>query len=74
MKIIANDYRANEIIKIIREWSGKTQEEFGKSINRTKNAIQFYEYGQRNYDFELLLKIAKSENLIITIEKKNKNI
>ena len=70
LKIIANDYRANEIIKIIREWSGKTQEEFGKSINRTKNAIQFYEYGQRNYDFELLLKIAKSENLIITIEKK----
>ena len=74
LKIIANDYRANEIIKIIREWSGKTQEEFGKSINRTKNAIQFYEYGQRNYDFELLLNIAKSENLIITIEKKNKNI
>ena len=40
MKIVANDYKANEIIKIIREWSGKTQEEFGKNINRTKNAIQ----------------------------------
>ena len=53
MKIVANDYKANEIIKIIREWSGKTQEEFGKNINRTKNAIQFYEYGQRNYDYEL---------------------
>ena len=70
MKIVANDYRANGVFKIIREWSGKTQEEFGQSINRTKNAIQFYEYGQRNYDFELLLKIAKKENLIITIEKK----
>ena len=70
MKINANDYRANEIIKIIREWSGKTQEEFGKEINRTKNAIQLYEYWQRNYDFELLLKLAKKENLIITIEKK----
>ena len=70
MKINANDYRANEIIKIIREWSGKTQEEFGKEINRTKNAIQLNEYGQRNYDFELLLKLAKKENLIITIEKK----
>ena len=69
MKIKANDYRANEIIKIIREWSGKTQEEFGKEINRTKNSIQLYEYGQRNYDFELLLKLAKKENLIITIEK-----
>ena len=70
MKIKANDYRANEIIKIIREWSGKTQEEFGKEINRTKNSIQLYEYGQRNYNFELLLKLAKKENLIITIEKK----
>ena len=70
MKIKANDYRANEVIKIIREWSGKTQEEFGKEINRTKNSVQLYEYGQRNFDFELLLKLAKKENLIITIEKK----
>ena len=69
-KIKANDYRANEIIKIIREWSGKTQEEFGKEINRTKNSIQLYEYDQRNYDFELLLILAKKGNLIITIEKK----
>ena len=70
MKIKANDYRANEVIKIIWEWSGKIQEEFGKGINRSKNAIQFYEYGQRNYDFELLLTIAKKEGLEITIEKK----
>lgn len=70
MKIVANDYKANEVIKIIRDWTGKTQEEFGKTINRSKNAVQFYEYGQRNYDFELLLEIAKKENIIITIEKK----
>ena len=70
MKIKANDYRANEIIKIIREWSGKTQEEFGKENNINKNTIQLYENGKRNYDFELLLKLAKKENLIITIEKK----
>lgn len=39
MKIKANDYRANKVIKIIREWLGKTQEEFGKEINRSKNTI-----------------------------------
>lgn len=71
LKIIANDYRPEEIIKIIRQYSGKTQTEFGKGINRTCSAIQFYEYGMRNYDFELLLKIAKIENLVITIESKN---
>ena len=32
MKIKANDYRANEIIKIIREWSGKTHIPLSLSI------------------------------------------
>ncbi len=70
MKIIANDYRANEVFRIIRENSGKSQKEFGKQINRSTTAIQYYEYGERNYDFELLLKIAKKENLNIIIESK----
>ena len=70
MKIVANDYRANEIIRMIRENSGKTQEEFGKMLGKTRNAIQYYEYGQRNFDFELLLEIVKKENLVITIETK----
>ena len=70
MRILANNYRADEIFKFIREYTGKTQKEFGKSINRSKTAIQYYEYGQRNYDFELLLEIAKKENLNIIIESK----
>ena len=72
MKIIANKYRANEIFKMIREYSGKTQKEFGENINRSKTAIQYYEYGERNFDFELFLEICKKENLIVTIESKNK--
>ena len=74
LKIIANNYKANEIIKMIREYTGKTQKEFGKNIKRTRNAIQTYEYGTRNYDFELLLEIAKKENLIITISSQKNNI
>ena len=58
---------------MIREYTGKTQAEFGKNIKRTRNAIQTYEYGTRKYDFELLLEIAKKENLVITISsRKNK--
>ncbi len=72
MRIIANDYRANEVFKMIREYTGKTQEEFGHQIKRSKTAIQYYEYGQRNFDFELLLEICKKENLIVKIESKNK--
>ena len=70
MKIIANNYKANEVFKMIREYTGKTQKDFGKKINRSKTAIQYYEYGQRNFDFELLLEIAKKENLNIIIESK----
>ncbi len=70
MKIKANDYKANEVFRMIREYSGKTQAEFGKKINRSKTAVQYYEYGQRNFDFELLLKIAKIEGLNIIIESK----
>ncbi len=70
MKIVANNYKANEVFKMIREYTGKTQKDFGESINRTKTAIQYYEYGQRNFDFELLLEIAKKENLNIIIESK----
>ena len=70
MKILANNYRANEVFKMIRENSGKTQKEFGKEINRSTTAVQYYEYGERNFDFELLLEIAKKENLNIIIESK----
>ena len=72
MRIIANDYRANEVFKMIREYTGKTQEEFGYQIKRSKTAIQYYEYGQRNFDFELLLEICKKENLIVKIESKTR--
>lgn len=71
MKIICNDYTPNEIIKIIREYLGLTQKAFGDMINKSNKCIQYYEYGLRNYDFELLLNIAKQNNLIIKIESKN---
>lgn len=33
MKLMANDYPSKEIIKIIREWTELTQNDFGKSIH-----------------------------------------
>lgn len=70
MKIICNDFKANEIIKMIRENMEMTQKEFGKFINRSDKCVQYYEYGLRNYDFEMLLDISKRSNLKITIETK----
>ena len=70
LKIKANDYKANDLIKFIREYTGLTQQSFGEKIKRSRNAIQLYENGQRNYDVELLLKIAQVFNLNIIIESK----
>lgn len=70
MKIIANDYEAKDIIKIIREWTELTQKDFAKSINRTRDSIQKLESGKRGYNINTLLAIAKKHNIIITIEKK----
>ena len=69
MKIKINDYTKGEVIKIIREWTGLTQQDFGKSIGKSKPSIQAYELDKINYGIETLLKIAKKHNLTITIEK-----
>lgn len=71
MKIIANDYESKTVIKILREWSEKTQAEFAEDLGFSKMTIQSYERGLRRYSFETLMKIADKHNLTITIEKIN---
>lgn len=70
MKIIANNYSEKDVMKIMREWSDKKQDEFGKSIGLSGMTIQGYERGIRRYTFETLMKVAKKYGYIITIEKK----
>ncbi len=70
MKFIANSYKPNEIIKIIREWTELTQEEFGKSIDRSKDTVQSYELGRNKMTLDKLMEIAKKFNIVITIESK----
>ena len=69
MRIIANDYKTNEVIKMLREYSEKTQEDFAKEIDLTRNAIQKFEYGTNNYTFETLMKIAEKNGFKVIIEK-----
>ena len=70
MKIIANDYKPKEIMRIIREWSEKTQKEFAEEIDRSKDTVQSYELGRNKITLDKFMEIAKLENLIVTIEKK----
>lgn len=72
MKIVANDYTAPEIIRIIREWTELSQKEFGKTVHRSERGIQAFELGERNYSLRTLLQIANTHGITITIEKKGK--
>lgn len=71
MKIIANNYTSQEIIRIIREWTELTQKDFGNKIHRSERGIQAFELGTRNYDVKTLLQIANTYHLKITIEKED---
>ncbi len=72
MKLIIqkNRYTKGEIIKILREWTGKTQKEFAHDIGKSMNSIQKYEADEVNYSIQTLLDIVKKNGLVITIEKK----
>ena len=63
MKLIANNYKANETFKFLRQGLDLTQEELAKNIKASKSSIEKYEYGTVNYTFETLLKIAEKYNL-----------
>ncbi len=72
MKLVIqkNRYTKGEIIKILREWTGKTQKEFADDIGKSMNSIQKYEADEVNYSIQTLLDIVKKNGLVITIEKK----
>ena len=70
MKLNFNDYEPKDVIRIIREWTGLTQKEFGKTINKKERTIQDYEAGRIRYYSETLREIRKVHNIEIIITKK----
>ena len=70
MRIIANNYNPKDIIKIIREWTEKSQKEFGKTFNKTRDSINNYENGRNRIYLNDFLEMCKNNNIKITIERK----
>lgn len=71
MKIDAKEYSPGEILKIIREWTCLTQQDFGKSIYRSARGIRALEQEERHLSVDTLLQIAKVHNINIVISKQN---
>lgn len=74
MEIKANDYKANEVLRFIRQNTNKTQKDFAKSINKSEDWEYSNECGRSRYYFNDLIDIANKYNLDIIIkERKNTN-
>ena len=69
MRLNVEDYSTEEILKILREWTGLTQKQFGKTINRTERSIQSLEAGNRHCTADTLLQIIKTHKMKIVIIK-----
>lgn len=51
MKLNANKYKPNEILKFMRESANMTQKEFAESIGKSKDWQQSNEYGRNKLLF-----------------------
>ncbi len=72
MKLKANKYEHKDIMKIVREWTNKTQKEFGEDVKKSNEWVKANETGKTNYYFKDLLNICKKNNIDITFSKDEK--
>lgn len=68
MKFSIRDYDSKDVIRFIREYTGLTQREFAKCINKSYDWVQSVELGRLNYKFEDLITICNLFDLNIIIE------
>ena len=78
MILNTDKYQQNEILKFMREATNLSQQEFAKSIGKSKDWVRKNEYGLTNYYFKDLLYNTPPESqleiylfYIIFIENKN---
>ena len=71
MKINANKYNENDVVRIIREWTGLTQGELAKQLGyKTYHTIQQIENGTNKISFNKIMEIARKNNIKVTFEKR----
>ena len=70
MRFKLKDYKTNEALRMIREWTGLTQGEFAKTINKSRHTVQSWELGRSVPSLTTFYEVAKKHNLDVTVEKK----
>ena len=72
MRLKLNDYEAKDVVRIMREWTGKTQKEFAKTIGYKEDSISKMETATRNTYLHTFIEMAKKNGVDIYIEKDEK--
>jgi len=72
MKINASDLGSSTSLKLIRQKSKLSQEEFAKVIGKSKDWVYSNEVGRSRYYFEDLLDIANKFNYEVVLIEKEK--
>ena len=72
MEIKANKYKANEVLKFIRQNTNLTQKEFARRINKSEDWQYSNESGRSRYFFNDVIDIANTYDLEIIIKDKEK--
>ena len=74
MRINCNNYNPKDIIRFIRENSGKTQTLFAKDLNKTRGWTAKAERGEIKISFDDFLKILEINDINMTLssEKRKK--
>lgn len=70
MRILANDYQAKDIVKMIREWTELNQKEFGKTLSRSRDSINNIENGRNRMYLNDFMDMCKKHNVKIIIERR----
>ena len=69
MKIKCNNYETKDIIRFMRECSGKTQTTFAKDIGKTREWCAAVEGGKSNVILKDFIKLAKINDIDIDMIK-----
>ncbi len=72
MEFNAKNYKPCEIVKFIREATGKTQNEFAQSLGKSSNWLKAIEQDINKIYFDDILKIAKLYNIDLIIKEQKK--
>ena len=73
MRINCNNYNPKDIIRFIRENSGKTQTSFAKDLNKTRSWTAKAERGEIKISFDDFLKILEINHIDMTLSSERTN-